>query len=203
MSGQMAPHRASGASDHGTTLVELVLVVAVVGALAAFAVPATAHSIDAGRARDAAGFIAARLRVSRQQAAFRTAAMGLVFDRANGRWQMRVCQDGNANGLRRADIAGGTDRCPEGPYDLADMFPGVTVDVDPALRGPDGEPGSSDPVRFGSSDIASFSPEGTGTAGSLYLRSARGRQFAVRVGNITGRTRVLEYDAGSAGWRLR
>jgi hypothetical protein len=81
------------------------------------------------------------------------------------------------------------------------MFPGVSFDVDPSLRGPDGEPGSADPVRFGVSDIASFSPEGTGSAGSLYLRSARGQQFAVRVGNITGRTRILKYDIASGTWR--
>ena len=38
--------------------------------------------------------------------------------------------------------------------------------------------------RLGASDIASFSPEGSATAGSVYLRSARGLQYAVRVGNV-------------------
>jgi type II secretory pathway pseudopilin PulG len=185
----------------GTSMVELVVVLAAIGALASLSIPATAHSIDAGRARDASGFVAARLRLARQQAAFRTASVGLVFDQIGGRWQMRVCQDGNGTGLRRADIADGTDVCREGPHDLETMFPGVSIDVDPSLRGPDGEPGSADPVRFGVSDIASFSPEGTGSAGSLYLRSARGQQFAVRVGNITGRTRILKYDIASGTWR--
>jgi type II secretory pathway pseudopilin PulG len=187
--------------DRGTSIVELVIVLAVIGVMASLSMPATAHSIDAGRARDASGFVAARLRLVRQHAAFRTAAVGLVFDEVGGRWQMRVCQDGNGTGLRRADIADGTDVCTEGPYDLAAMFPGVAIAVDSALRGPEGEPGSADPVRFGASNIASFSPEGTGTAGSLYLRSARGQQFVVRVGNITGRTRILKYDVGLASWR--
>ena len=189
--------------DSGTSLVELLLVLAVFAALAAMAAPATAHAIDAGRAHDAAAFVAARLRVTRQHAAFRTTTVGLVFDQVGGRWQMRVCQDGNGNGLRRADITAGTDTCREGVYDLADMFPGISIAVDSSIRGPDGEAGSADPVRFGTSDIASFSPEGTGTAGSLYLRSRRGRQFAVRVSNITGRTRVLEYDAAATAWRTR
>lgn len=188
-------------SSDGSSFVELLVGLAIISILMTLAVPATAYSIDSSRARDAAGFVAARLRLARQHAVFRTAAAGLVFDSVNGRWQLRACQDGNGNGLRRADIAAAVDRCPDGPFDLGQMFKGVTIAVDPSLKGPDGEPGSADPVRFGASDMASFSPEGSGTAGSVYLRSARGQQYAVRVGNVTGRTRVLRYDAGSRTWR--
>lgn len=188
-------------SSDGSSFVELLLGLAIVSMLVTVAVPATAYSIDSSRARDAAGFLAARLRLARQHAAFRTAAAGLVFDAVDGRWQVRACQDGNGNGLRRLEIASGIDHCPEGPFDLGHMFPGVTVGVDSSLPGPDGEPGSTDPVRFGASDIASFSPEGSATAGSVYLRSARGLQYAVRVGNVTGRTRVLRYDPGLKAWR--
>jgi type II secretory pathway pseudopilin PulG len=188
-------------SSDGSSFVELLVGLAIVAILMSMAVPATAYSIDSSRARDAAGFIAARLRLARQHAAFRTAAAGLVFDVVNGRWQVRACQDGNRNGLRRADIASRVDPCPDGPYDLGELFHGVTIAVDPDIRGPDGEPGTSDPVRFGSSDIASFSSEGSGTAGTVYVRSARGQQYAVRVGNVTGRTRVLRYDAGARLWR--
>ena len=192
---------ASTACEGGASLVELLLVLSCIGVLASLATPATAQSIDAGRARDASGFVAARMRLARQHAVFRTASVALVFDRVAGRWLTRVCVDGNGNGLRRSEINDGTDRCPEGPYDLAQMFPGVDIEVDPGLRGPAGEPGSADPVRFGASDMASFSPEGTATAGTLFLRSPRGQQFAVRVGNITGRTRILRYDPGARSWR--
>jgi type II secretory pathway pseudopilin PulG len=188
-------------SSDGSSFVELLVGLAIVSILMTLAVPATAYSIDSSRARDAAGFVAARLRLARQHAVFRTAAAGLVFDAVDGHWQVRACQDGNGNGLRRADISAGLDQCTDGPFDLGEIFQGVTIAVDPGLRGPDGEPGSADPVRFGASDMASFSPEGSGTAGSVYLRSARGQQFAVRVGNVTGRTRVLRYDAGSRTWR--
>ncbi len=185
-------------SSDGSSFVELLVGLAVIAILMSMAVPATAYSIDSSRARDAAGFVAARLRLARQHAVFRTTSAGLVFDFVNGRWQLRACQDGNGNGLRRAEIAAGVDRCPDGPYDVGELFHGVTIAIDPGLRGPEGEPGSSDPVRFGASDIASFSPEGSGTAGSVYLRSARGQQYAVRVGNVTGRTRVLALRPGDA-----
>lgn len=189
-----------GSSD-GSSFVELLVGLAIISILVTLAVPATAYSIDSSRARDAAGFVAARLRLARQLAVFQTKTSGLVFDTVGGQWQVRACQDGNGNGLRREDVIAGVDRCPDGPFDLGQMFEGVTVAVDPGLKGPDGEPGSADPVRFGASDMASFSPEGSGTAGSVYLRSARGQQYVVRVGNVTGRTRVLRYDAGSRTWR--
>ena len=188
-------------ASSGSSFVELLVGLAIVSILVTLAAPATAYSIDSSRARDAAGFVAARLRLARQQAAFRTASAGLAFDVVDGRWQIRVCHDGNGNGLRRAEITAGIDQCPDPALELGQMFPGVTVAVDPTLPGPEGEPGSVDPVRFGASDIASFSPEGSATAGSVYLRSARGLQYAIRVGNITGRTRVLRYDAGSKAWR--
>jgi hypothetical protein len=90
-------------------------------------------------------------------------AAGLVFDLVHGHWQFRVCVDGNANGLRRAEI-GSTDVCIAGPTDVRQQFPEVAIAVDPTLRGPEGESGSPDPVRFGASDIASFSPIGTGSS---------------------------------------
>ena len=185
--------------DDGGSYVELVIVMALLAVLTGMATPITAQVIDAGKARQAAGFIAARFRMARQLAVVRTASIGLVFDLVNGRWTFRVCQDGNKNGIRRADV-GGVDKCFEGPYDIAAMFPGVSIAIDGTLPGPEGDPSSFDPVRFGVSDIASFSYSGSCTAGTLYLRSARRNQYAVRVGNVSGRTRLLKFDPGTRKW---
>ena len=57
-----------------------------------------------------------------------------------------------------------------------------------------------DAIRFGASDMASFSPSGSCTAGSLFLRSAGNVQYAVRVAGVTGRTRILRYNAVSQSW---
>jgi hypothetical protein len=187
-------------SDCGASLVEAVLGVCVAATLAAFAAPITASAVDEGKARQAAGFLAARLREARQQAVTSTATTGLVFDAEGDRWIFRRCVDANRNGVRRAEIGTGQDACPGEPVDLATLFPGVRVAVDPAIRGPDNDAPSADPVRLGSSDIASFAPSGGCTPGSLYVRSSKGAQFVVRIAGISGRMRVLRYDAASGQW---
>ena len=58
----------------------------------------------------------------------------------------------------------------------------------------------SDPVRFGSSDLLSFSPIGSATAGTFYIRGRRKHQMAVRVLGVTGRVRVLGFDFRTAQW---
>jgi type II secretory pathway pseudopilin PulG len=177
------------------------LVVTVVAMLAGLTTPMAASAIDAGRIRQAAGFVAARLRLARQQAASGSASVGLVFETANGQSRFLVCVDGNGDGLRRSQILTGQDPCPEGPYDLDVLFPGVSIAVDATLRGPDGEAGSPDAVRFGRGDMASVSPAGTCTAGSLFLRSRAGLQYVIRVAGVTGRTRVLRFDPPAHLWR--
>ena len=188
------------ASAEGYSLVELLLVLIAATTLISITLPMTAVTTDAERARHAASFVATRFRLARQQAVARTASVGLVFDQLNGRWVVRVCADANGNGLRRSEVNAGIDRCFDGPHDLETMFPGVRVAVDSTLQGPGGEPGSPDPVRFGASDIASFSASGSCTAGSLFLRSARDVQYAVRIAGVTGRTRILRYNPAAGTW---
>jgi len=187
-------------SHVGYTLVELLLVLMAASVLLSVAVPITATTIDAGRARHAAGFVATRFRLARQQAVARTTSVGLVFDRVNGRWLVRVCADGNGNGVRRAEILSGPDRCLEGPHDIESMFPGIQVAVDSTLQGPGGEPPSGDAVRFGRGDIASFSASGSCTAGSVFLRSKQQVQYAIRVFGVTGRTRILRDNPVGGVW---
>lgn len=188
------------ASAEGYSLVELLLVLIAATTFISITLPMTAVTTDAERARHAASFVATRFRLARQQAVARTASVGLVFDQLNGRWVVRVCADANGNGLRRSEVTAGIDRCLDGPHDLETLFPGVRVAVDSSLQGPGGEPGSPDPVRFGASNIASFSSSGSCTAGSLFLRSARDVQYAVRVAGITGRTRILRYNPAAGTW---
>ncbi len=188
-------------STLGATVTDLVLAMGVVAMLCSLGAPVVAGVVEAARLRQSAGFVATRFRLARAQAAAATTSVAVVFDRRGQTWMFRVCQDGNGNGLRRADIDQGLDPCSEGPHDLAALFPGVQIAADSTLRGPDNEAPSPDPVRFGASDLASFSPAGTCTAGSLWLRAANGAQYIVRVAGVTGRVRVLRWDAAARSWR--
>jgi hypothetical protein len=187
-------------SDAGTTLIDVLLVLALVGGTTTVSTPVTNGLSESARARSASGFLSGRFRHARQQAVVHGANAAVVFDRSpDGRWTIRVCEDGNGDGLRRADIREAIDPCPDGPFSIGQLFPGLEIAVDPALRGPGGEPPSADPVRFGVSDLVSFSPVGTCNSGSLYLRSRSGAQYAIRVLGGTGRLRVLRHER--TGWR--
>ena len=186
--------------DSGVAFVDLIIALTLVVMLGGLVMPATAEVIDASRARQAAGFMASQFRLARLRAVAGTRSVGLVFDQIGARWTFRICTDGNGNGLRRSELASGQDACAGDPYVVETMFPGMAIGVDPRLPGPVGEPGSGDPVRFGSSDILSFSATGTCTAGTLFLRSASGTQYAVRISNVTTRTRVWRYETGPGTW---
>jgi hypothetical protein len=59
---------------------------------------------------------------------------------------------------------------------------------------------ASDPVQIGASGLMTFTPMGTGTSGTVYVRGRGSVQYAVRVFGVTGRTRVLRYEAGTGAW---
>jgi type II secretory pathway pseudopilin PulG len=196
-----AGRRALRGLPAGATLVELVLTLGLLVTITALSTPVLAASIDAGRVRQAAQFLAAQCRGARMEAITRTAAIALVFDLVDGRWRMRRCRDGNGNGVRRTEITRGRDTCPDGSVEVGELFFGVHIATDATLPDPDGGVGSADPVRFGAGDLASFTPLGTATAGTVYLRSAAGLQYAIRIAGATGRTRVLRFDASSKRWQ--
>jgi type II secretory pathway pseudopilin PulG len=181
-------------------LAELLLVLSLLVILATVAVPGSAQVIDAGRAREAAGFVASRLRQTRQEAVTKAHQIAAVFDLRQDRWVFSICEDGNHNGIRRAEITAMVDRCVEGPHDLEEKFPGTRVAVDPTLPGPEGSVASADPVRFGTSNIVSCSPAGSCTPGTVFIRSKLGAQYAIRVGAVTGRTRILRFETGRRAW---
>lgn len=195
-----AGRRALRGLPAGASLVEVTIVLGVMALMATMSTPILASAMDAGRARQAAQYLAAQCRHARMHAISSSANAGVVFDRVDGRWRLRRCVDGNGNGVRRADISSGKDSCPEGSVELGELFGGVTIGVDAALPDPDGGAGTSDPVRFGTSDLASFTPTGTATAGTVFVRSVGGAQLAVRVAGVTGRTRVLRFDTGTRRW---
>jgi type II secretory pathway pseudopilin PulG len=188
------------AVEAGVSLLELLLVTTLVATIAGVAVPFTARGADALKARQAAGFFAAQVRTVRQRAVTGNRATALVFDQVDGVWVYRICADGNHNGVRRADIAAGRDPCAPPFWAVSQMHPGVRLALDPHVPGIDEPAGRSDGVRFGTASMVSCSAVGHCSSGTLYVRSARGRQLAVRVAGVTGRVRVLKFDSYSGRW---
>jgi hypothetical protein len=102
------------------------------------------------------------------------------------------------------DIQDGTDMMVSPLERLNEQFPGIDFGALPALPGIEGStPPGSDPVRLGTSDTATFTPVGTATAGTLYLRGRGSTQYAVRVYGETGRTRILRYNPRTRTWLSR
>ena len=188
---------------NGFTLIEQLLVLAIVAVLIGTALPITADAIDALRTQGAARYLAARIVNGRMDAIKRSTRIGLRFEVGPGDYTYRPFIDGNWNGIRTADITSGVDR-PLGPAErLGDNFTGVRFGLMPGLPDADGQPnGGTDGVRIGAARILTTSPDGTATAGTLYVRG-RNTQYAVRVLGPTGRVRVMEYLKGDRKWISR
>jgi prepilin-type N-terminal cleavage/methylation domain-containing protein len=189
--------------DRGFTLVETLVAVFVVLVMAAAALPAfrghfaEAHLVGAGQQ------FKSQFRLAYSAAVRRGVYTAIRFERRDDDsvWYA-VYADGNDNGVRSADILAGDDTLVSGPFPLSGGAPGVRVAINPGIPALPPERGllSGDPVRFGVSDILSFSPLGTATPGTFYLAGDAG-QAAVRVTGGSARVRLMVFRGGC--WRER
>lgn len=169
---------------------------AVAGIVAVLGSVAIAHvlsAVDHSRGYAAARYLGARLGLARAQAVARGAAVALRFDRDSRGFSFSVFQDGNGNGVRTADIQAGIDQLLEPASSLFERFPGVDIGLSVNAPAPD-------PIQLGRTNLLTFTPTGTATSGTIYIRDRQGSQWAVRVLGATGRTRVLRYEPQTRAW---
>jgi hypothetical protein len=187
----------------GATYFELLFALTLGTTLTASAIPLVAGAIDDLRTRMAARYIAARIGATRLDALKRSSAVALRFEPSGADYQYAPYADGNANGVRSAEIRAGVDPV-LGPFErLQDRFPGVRFELGPGVPDADGLGGTGqDGVRIGAARILTMSSDGTATSGTLYIRGRR-TQYAVRILGVTGRTRMLQYNAGDRSWTNR
>ncbi len=187
----------------GYSLLELMLVLGLGATLSAAAVPEYLTALDDVRASGAARHIAGRLQRARMEAVMRSARVGIKFTQTGSTYSYAVYVDGNRNGVLTADIQHGVDRLVVAAERLPDQFPGVEFGAVPGLPpvDPGGTAPGSDPIRLGSGNLASFSALGTSSSGTVYIRSRRGAQYAVRIFGETGRTRLLKFEPRTALWK--
>ena len=169
------------------------MVVGISTTLAGVAAVQLLAPIDHSRGYAAARYLGGRLGLLRTQAVARGTAMALRFDDGAGGITFSLFQDGNGNGVRTTEIQSGIDTLVEPATSLIEKFPGVDIGLAP------GSPGTA-AVQLGRTNLLTFTPLGTATSGTIYIRDREGAQWAVRVLGATGRARVLRYNSRTREW---
>jgi hypothetical protein len=171
--------------------------------VAGIAVPGLLNGLDELRARGAARYISTRLQQIRMEAVMRSASAAFRVSSEDGEFAYAAYVDGNRDGVRTLDIQRGLDRQIQAAERLPQQFSGVDFGTLPDLPSIDAAtaPPGADPIRLGAGNMAVFTPHGTATPGTLYIRRRGTSQFAVRIFGETGKTRVFRFDAGSHTWK--
>ena len=196
----------------GFTLLELLVATTILGLLATLTVPPLRQQIAQHRVRLAASEVASTLWTARGSAVRYGVAVAVRFelkesDANTAAAVFSLYADGDGDGVRTADLSAGTDPRIGRPARLLHVGKGVRFGIPEHLE-PREFTGSGrldrldDPVRFGRSDLASFSPIGTASPGTVFLTDGY-HLFAVRVYNRTGKIQILRYVREREQWKGR
>ena len=184
-------------------MVELAVVLGLMATATATALPRMLTRLDEARAAGAARYLASRFYDTRIEAISRSTDVALRFIPTNAGFVFAVYADGNGDGVLTRDIERNVDRQLHSPELLSSQFSGVdfgTLPGLPPIEADSPAPGD-DPIRFGASNMVSFSALGTASSGTLYIK-ARDSQYAVRIVGATARVRTYRFDPRSRQWQL-
>lgn len=192
----------------GFTLIEILLVLAILGFLFMAAYPAFIKSTSSLRLELAARQMQGALRAARSYAIRHSANVAVKFRyKADGAFTYALYRDGDGDGVHTNDILRGTDPEIWAPRPINYLSEDIRVAIPPGR--PPRHPGNprrrldrtDDPIRFNASDMASFSPIGRVTPGSIYLSDAYRHLKAVRTYHLSGKVSVLTYNEREETWR--
>jgi prepilin-type N-terminal cleavage/methylation domain-containing protein len=192
----------------GFSLAELMAALAIAAILLLIALPTIASMRIESRVAAGARELAMTFHALRWQSVATNKNHGLLFDRSENGWIWFVVQDGNGNGLRTAELRTGVDITLSGPHRIEESDgliglgfpPAASLPSIPPRRGAIGK--LDDPVKFGRSNLVSFSPLGSSSSGTLYLTDGRYKLYAVVLFGPTARVRVWRFDIREREWRL-
>ena len=165
-------------------------VAATAAVLAAAAVPSLTAGIERTRTASAARYLAGRLASARSFAVSRSANVAVLLTVDGDTSITALYADGNGNGVRTREIAAGIDPPIGDAVRFSDQFPHVLLSLDDPDQGEASE----------SSALLSFTPLGSASSRTVYVRGRDGSRYAVRVLGATGRTRVLRYVSATKAW---
>jgi hypothetical protein len=184
-------------------MVELAVVLGFAATATATALPRMLTRLDEARVAGAARYLAARFYGTRIEAITHATEVAMRFTPTNAGFLFAVFVDGNGNGVLARDIQHNVDRQLHSPELLSSQFSGVdfgTLPDLPAIDAGDVAPGD-DPIRFGASNMVSFSALGTSSSGTLYIRGRGNAQYAIRLVGATARVRTYRFDPRTREWR--
>lgn len=193
----------AAASDRGAALADILAATAFTALVSATTLPVVAGALENERTRTGAQYLATILQQTQLDALRRGTfvALRLTVGPVDTEWQ--AFADGNGNGVLARDIDEGIDR-PLGPPDQLGVHAReVSLRLNqavPDMGGAGTLAAGADPLRIGRSNLLSFSPTGSATAGTLYVSAPRGPQMAIRITGPTGRLRLLRFDPGAGAW---
>jgi Tfp pilus assembly protein FimT len=190
----------------GFAFIDLIVVLAIVAIIVLCAIPAFAAYRRQSSVLAAAHEMRTLLRAVRSRAIAHDSNSGVKFVKTATNWTYTLYDDGNANGISNADIIKGIEKRYFGPAVVMPSFRTASISLLPkTIRDPDGAKLlPSDPaLQFGNSTICSFSPQGGGTPGTIYISDGISNLYCVRVFGATGRLRMLRYDSGKQKWEER
>lgn len=188
---------ASSATAGGFSLLEALATVFLMGLLSMVGIGSVSRLAQQSSTRTLAQVVRSLVTESATRAVAGRAYVGIVFERDARGATAQLVEDGDWDGVTHEDMARGVDRSLGARVYLKEghAFLGLPegVRTDPA----GGRIADDDPVRFGRGDILSFSPTGTSTPGSLYLRNTRGDEaWAFRVTGLDGRITCYRWWRG-------
>ncbi len=192
------------------TLVETAVVLGLCGLGFTLIWPNLADLMSGTELRLATSEVAAAFYEARVYSLRQSANVAVLFEQGPGggvAWSLY--RDGDGDGVLRQDIRDGIDPLVRGARRLEHFGARVRFGFPPGKAPTEiGDPTRlvdrlDDPIRFGNSDMASFSAVGTASPGTVYVTNGKNRLMAVRIGNLSGKVTLWEYDRGLQRWRRR
>jgi hypothetical protein len=191
---------------NGWSLIDSLVTLALVGILVSWAAAIAGRVVADAHTAAAAREFAVLFQALRWKSINENRNAGLFFEQSGGTWQWFEVRDGNGNGLRTAEVQNGTDVKISGPQRVETAHRGVRLgflmgQAVPAIPPQTGVLGGTDPIRFGNSNLISFSPKGRSSSGTLFITDDRHRLYGVRLYGAATRIRVWRWDDREMRWR--